>query len=793
MYVDPKPVSTYQKTQNWKMPSPQPAGTLKHPIPNYASSNSSQSSLRNMEQPIPSFQNFVKRTPPLDHSKPLPPTPLQPRRSSYFESNSSRSASSSGRRSSSVYSRTTSQWDPDWASDLDVPDVPALPAWQSVDFADHDNLLLRAIAYSASTSKLLEKQQAAQLLEARTYSPLINTPSPTVSRDSSLSPPPYPRPSVLLPPPPASVQVPKKHLRMVSLEKAKALMQAPGAVHLLPEELRAQRLGKARSQEPLRVNSMDMFARSPPPELPENPTLIDSQGRERLVGSPTPSIALTQPVDFSALNSPVREDADSSLFHVGNGAARTMAPVASQRRKASRNKVTQALGLGDADEPRGRTQTRGPRNMSYDHYTPNAKRTSDSSETSGELQSDAQKIAQEYHSLLSEQYRQSSDSPISSASASDLDVRTHMKMVPQPLFHHKPAVRPSGEASSVRSSQHSVSPLNTRVDSGTGGSLLRNSSYTRGSFPLRLSNSLRMRSTSGSIPISPPPVFISKMATVAPIAPELQPRQEMAHRRKSVDDRKSSYYPHVMSRKPKKEKKEKRRMDKMSSPLQGPSIPMLAADIIAQRLTTPDSTPGSSPVQRRPIQDNMRRGSEAASVDSNNSSRPLHQRMFKSATKYADKLSPPTSSQARKYVEEPARRMSLASPESPQLLSSPVSGKQPPAVHLGWSDHAKTTFDRVRSSVQSPRHHPQPLVTHIITAAKPLDDSRTGLREPESPGKTGSIFGGLMDGWRESKAEKRRDDLKKMIKLVTPEESGGDGVGEGRPDIESKRSSFGWL
>jgi len=57
-----------------------------------------------------------------------------------------------------------SQWDPDWDPQLDVPDVPALPDWRSVDFADENNLLLRPIAYSASTSQLLDKPQLPQLL-----------------------------------------------------------------------------------------------------------------------------------------------------------------------------------------------------------------------------------------------------------------------------------------------------------------------------------------------------------------------------------------------------------------------------------------------------------------------------------------------------------------------------------------------------------------------------------------------------------------------------------------------------
>ena len=505
---------------------------------------------------------------------------------------------------------------------------------------------------------------------------------------------------------------------------------------------------------------------------------------------------------------------DSRLFHDAGGLASNMAPLALQNRKASRDKIAQALGLGEADEPRGRTQTRGPRNMSYDHYIPKTKRISDSIKTSGKSQSDAQKIAQDYHALLSEQYRQRSKSPMSNTSASVSNVGTHMKLIPQPLFHSKPAARLRGEVSSLRSndySDHSVSPSGTYADSGSETSMARKPSYTRGSFPLRLSNSLsRRRDTSGSIPISPPSAFTHKMTTVEPIAPELQPRKVAVPKRKIVDDRKSAYYPHVMSRRPKKGKKGseekkvkgmgKSKIGKISSPLEAPPIPMLAADIIAQRSATPESWSDYSPVQKMPFQDSMRDESGVASTYSNKSSKPFHQRMMYSAAKYADKLARSESPQSNFDFDEPAPHTRVALAESPHLLPSPASAKSPSDVHLGWTDQAKARFDWVRSSVQSPKYPAHPHVTHTITAAKPLDDSRAGLQEPESPapGRKGSIniFGGLIDGWRESKAEKRRDDLKKMIKLVQPEAEGADRHDEPRPEMGRKGtsfSSFGWM
>ncbi|KAK5124252.1 hypothetical protein LTR85_001955 [Meristemomyces frigidus] len=799
MYVESRPVSKYPDTEGWKMPSPQPMGTLKRPP--IIKNGSSSPSLKGMEQTVPSFQSFLKRTPPPDQQKPLPPTPLQPRRPSSFDSASSRPPSSLNRRSSSVYSRTVSQWDPDWYRDSNPPDVPALPSWRSIDFADHSTLL-RPIAYSRSTSELLEKPQTPQLLEARTYRPLITTPSPTISRRTTPSPPPQTRPSVLLPPPPAVPHVPRQHLRTVSLEKAKELMQAPGAVHLLPEELRAQTLGKSRSQEPMRLTSMDMFAGKTPPELPASPTLIDNQGRERLLSSPTISNAPSDPGDsyIPSMWSPVHAEPSRS-FHVGTGPVRTMAPVASQPRQASREKASQALGLGDADESRGRTRTRGPRNMSYDHYIPQTRGTSEVSERSAESPSDAQKIAQEYHSLLNEQYRQASDSPASNVS--DTELGTHMKMVPQPLFQGKPAAGMPGETNSRRSSQQSVSPFSIRADSGLAGSMQRRSSASRGSFPLRLSLTPypghQRRSTSGSIPISPPSASLPKKVTIAfpPKELEVQPRKQSTRRRASEDLRVSLYYPHVMTRKNKNEKSGRAKGGSKTSksatgPL-APPLPMLAADIIAQRLKTPEITPDSSPLRSMPPYADPSSRSDAASVRSDRSGRPLHQRFFKGAARYADKIIRPASPYGRKRSGDSSRALRVASPESPHLLPSPVSTRQPPAVHLGWSDHAKTTFDRVRSSVQPHERHPEALITHVTTPAKPLDDSRAGLAEPESPGRKGSIFGGLMEGWRESKAEKRREDLKKVIKVVTPAAGRIDDGEEARPVPGRRMSAFGWM
>ncbi|KAK0301665.1 hypothetical protein LTR01_009222 [Friedmanniomyces endolithicus] len=315
--------------------------------------------------------------------------------------------------------------------------------------------------------------------------------------------------------------------------------------------------------------------------------------------------------------------------------------------------------------------------MSYEHYMPNKSSVSDEISPPDATSTDAQMIAREYHSLLSEQYRQPSYSPASQHSTrSDTDVTSQMKMVPQPLFHTKPAAR-LPEMSNGRSSGASVSPFGMRADSGFAVDEQRRSSGTIPFSPFRSSlssgSSQRRRSTSGSIPISPPPASSPWPAITMPPEPvAAKPRLGSRFRRTSDDNRVSAYYPHVMSRRKGKGKK-----DKASSQIT--PMPLLAADIIAQRLITPNDDVGS--------------------LRSNQSTRGgISGRILKGATKYTDKFTRSSGSPSSRR-EDPADR--VASPESPHLLPSPSSTKPPPTIHLGWSDNAKTAFDEARSSIQS--------------------------------------------------------------------------------------------
>ena len=749
------------------MPSPQPTTAIKRP-PIFKNVSSS-SSLDGMEQAIPSFQSFIKRTPPLDHQKPLPPTPLIPRRASSSSPPRSRGSSLyAARRSSSVYSRTASQWVPDDVS------------WRSADFADEPlppMPFLQRLAYTSS-------QPTLPLREPRTYSPLIRTPSPTASRNSTPSPPPTHQTSILLPTPPVSIQVPKKHLRTVSIEKAQATVMAPGAVHLLPEELRAQTIGKSRSQEPLRVTSFATIAGmtppSIPPQLPEPPTLVDNQGRTRTIVSPVENVSTKSEYPFPKVQTPGKYSAGS--FKVGKGPEKLMLPLANQQRQASRDKAAQAFGI---DKSRGRTRQRGPRNMDYSHYLPRTDRMLDSS-SSEEDRTDAQKMAKDYHTLLTEQYRQPSGSPGNHGTDSDNSIKNHMKMVPQPLFKYKPPAKLPSSASG-REVEASVPPHHQQNDSGAYENVRRrSSSFNRSPFALRLASTSGStqyrRSTSGSIPISPPDSGTPVSVFQSP-EPSVEKRKKAPRpRRNSHNNRASAFYPHVASRKGGKGKTKTR---SSASRSQTPPMPLLFADIIAQRLKTPEDTPITSSSRGTPSMSlgssaSLRRGTTVSSDKV-----PLYQRLAKGATRYADILTKPPELPGWGY--EPITTATVA-PGSSHLLPSPARSKE---VLLGWSDVAKSTFDKGRSSIQSPvRSSVEPETsrfTHIVSPARPLDDSRNALREVESPTRKSSMFGGMFDGWKESKAEKRREELKKIIKVVPPT------AGNSGPNIKRRSSTFGWM
>ena len=846
MFIESRPVTGFGETAGWALPlmpqepverlplrrpplrtnnssTPSLAGmeqtippTLKQPP--LTTNDTLKSSLIGYEQTIPPFKDFVRQTPPLEDDKSLPPTPLRDRSSFDATTHSFREPSPSApRRTSSVYSRTVSQWfaeSPTWsASDLADNPIPALPLEY-----------LQPIAYSASTPQLKETTPAGPFLQPRTYQPLLTTPSPTASRCTSREPSPRRassrkdlRISVLLPTAFDVAQIPRTHLRTVSLEKAKANSGAVGAEHLLPEEQRAKSKGKAipkaRSLEPIvkppvpiTRDTMAMFGRSVDlgvgPNAPSLPsmTLVDAEGRDRVVGAPRLSVAPSPTFAFS--EEPILSPSHTmNAFPVGNNAPRTMVSLAAQNQEELYTAERE-----HAMSDRGRTIQRGSRNSDYNQYQHNGRRRRSSS--SANAQADSQRMSQEYHSMLAaEQHRQASASSASRSIASDVEVGTRMKMVPQPLFNGKLSVIASGSDKRSRydSGNSSVSPFHFhrhQHEQSNNNSSLPMQSQTSGSGydyfqsppqqapraprPPRLSTEAanrRRRSSVGMIPISPPFQYTLSLISPKAAITMAQPRNIPPHRRNSDDNRMSTYW-RIQTKGGESELRFRRSKEKkpsastaVPSSSTSPGLPLLGADVIAQRLRTPAMTPEKSPNVQEPwpVQQQQRQRQRQYQPQQQqyqpNTSRPistpsplpspgtrvnpsppettreeknakeltakqaLFSRITKGAVKYADKLTRPAgyeprsqSQNAREEEErERGRSITLANLHTlthPTTHNGSIARKESP--HLYHSQHDETRKPDANGK-QRPAHASKPSLGWSNAAKTAFDEEQEHL------------------------------------------------------------------
>lgn len=668
---------------------------------------SSSPSLFGMERSIPDFQDFVKRLPPADATKPLPPVPLVPRRASSDWPPQSRSPSTygseRGRRASSVYSRTASMWRGDAVS------------FSSADFADEPMPplpTLQPLAYSLSTPQLGEALVKDDLNDARICRPLIGTPSPTVSRGRT----PSTSRRASGPVPNGSPAATKKQLQTVSLEQAKRNLHAAGAIHLLPEELRAKTIKKRRSDGPLRMDSVDMFSPIVPTHPREPSTLIDHQGRHRSIAGPFQTS--TGQGQSSALASKLPYHANSK---VGAGPERHM----------DSHNLNETHERGRARERTGRPA--GP-----------YKRTSDGKKSMSSANGSSAAI--QYRNLVSNAHDSRSPSSGYHDTDSDDSIKTRMKLVPHPLFRTKPPAKLPGAMTGYGyGNQAPQGPQDSRRGPRDSRGTSKSS---RGSFPFGLSlsppSSHRRRSTSGSIPISPP-----MDVTVDSQVKTDERRGGSPFRRPSDIVRESAYYPYVGPRK------------KTTSPTAIPLLPPLLVptpsdDSVSGRLSAHDRRGDSWSTRTNSLRRTESLDTRSKTSDSATSARHLLTRAARSAAKYVDRLTP------------------TPSPPSP-TYPSPVSHHPD---HLGWSTKAKHAFDEARSSLHalSPTSTPRtPRYEHISLPARPLDETRLGLREsggssPRSSSLFGrrkvSFLGGVLEGWGEGRKERRREVLKRGIRVV---------------------------
>lgn len=744
-------------------PKSQPPSALPRP-PVTTGPSSSASLLYGMEQAVPSFQSFLKRTPPVNQHKPLPPTPRKLRRTASFDSATSSRPSSifvRSQRSRSVHSHTMNQQD---REPCIPPHSPAFPSRQLSDSTDRLHVPLRPIAYSASTSQLVPMQ---------TYSPVVvDTPSPRVSKRTTPSPDPEPRPSILLPSAPTGADIPQHPLRTVSLEKAKQVIHAPGAVHLLPEELCAQGLRRSCSQEPLHITPRDAFAAGISSlDLPRAPRLVDSQGRERLVAAATSTFT-----GSPCLTTTRSRKAPLTMPELESQPVKTTASVAPQTYEESGNKAAKVLGLEGADASRSRERAR---DLPYE-YLPKTNRTSDASNSPHILQSDAHRITQEYHAIISEHHRQPSTSLTLDASEnpeSAGEVTIQMQMVPQPLFHKSPTAQvPDIVSMGVLDRGSSfISPEHAHADrdviEGLDGQPISRTS----SVPLERSRDARAahrhQKTTGSISPCPPSITIPRktMAVLRPGPNEQTAKSIPKGKRNDGDNRISHFYPHVMPRRAKgngQRDKGKGKSRKHSAPSHNAlSPPTAAIDNTAERSRTPDGDPDASLLRDNAAQNAVRsyhntdRGSAQLR---GNSDKLLHEQRF-------DKLEPRRAALVCEPRKENSAMEGRVSPKLQPVLSRASSANSDATVHLGCSDLVKGTFSKVLSIVPPLKIHTVPTTNHTISPAR-----RSEARTPAPGGSDGlamkpSLCGAFTTSWRDSKAERKRQNLKKLIKIVHSE------------------------
>ncbi|CAK1363836.1 unnamed protein product [Cercospora beticola] len=807
MFVDDRPLSTFGPTQGWNMYQPvpinpphkkPPIGTSlytepKAPMPPRLSKTPSSSSLRGLEKNIPPFQTFLLRTPPLEHNhdKPLPAPPIQAPRSD---------ASSERRRSSSVYSRTPSHWAPESVS-----------SWRTDDLQEDIRLPERSIAYSSSVPDLKANADAsdasAVFLEPRAFDPLLA--SPTVSTIMSDSSPSASRPATTLLPQSETPMSPDKSINTISLAQAKEAIHSPE--RLLPEELLARTMSKTKSMLHSRSTSSDLFgmrAISSSTEYPISATLVDRQGRTRSITTPPAIASLPVEYPFPALHSPLPS---VNAFHVGLGPARDMAPPAP-------TVISQPeYEGGTMHEPQ---RERNKPNLDLSGYTiPPSPETFVPDAYRFQLGDKPKTATEEYHTALAQDYQQPNFD--TTGYDSDDSIRRHMKMIPQPLFSGKNRVQ---KPTSLRKSS-GASRYIPRSNSQNSIASSRGSN----SFDLRLSVSTAdSRHASGGsgfghIPISPPSrqhmhaqrtsVERGRSLRTAEHHQDLDPRMDpiynsqsdqQVRRGTSVREMKRSRSGFSSRLKPRNSSKSRpsidttdhprelnsRRDSEMGSPTlgtafvpalasvgnTGPGAPLLSRSVIEMKLKTPQTSPQTSPLGDHIPSPSSFTGQQTPNSETLDdfpifNKKPFFQRVgMKSLRKARRRSSTATDRSVSPSSVRP-------SPQSPHLYSPahppfPTPKKQNIEIpHLGWTHTSKQNFDEAVSPPGTPTNTSRAKLPLLSNPFKSLRSNSNAVEHADEDGSTspvrkGSIFGSVLERFTHDKGQKRREDLKKLIRVV---------------------------
>lgn len=687
--------------------------------------NNSPTALTGMEQTFPTaIASRKKASQSPNHYKPLPPTPslgrrisLSPQRRAY------RREEVGPRRSSSIYSRTPSAW----YSAERAPEVPSVTDFPlpKINSIYRDSILTPSATMSEP-----------QLLLPRTYSPLLSTPSSANTPEASPAPPIEQRPSALLPPPVSRPQLPQNQLHTVSLEKAQAEKHAPGNEHLLPEELRARTIAKARSSEHIMKLSDQMREK---PQKPGSAFKVDDPTILRL-----PSMMMFDAKTWHKFDPSLHKTTETPA-QTTEVNAKQLSPRWSGSTAIPMSRDQSQTGSDvPVDEPeRGRTMHRLPRKVVR---PPVAQPPS---------------TAVDYTSLFTGPWDQ-----FETSRSCSRDHETAAKLKPQPLFAFNspgdsPELAQNGFTSSV---SPKGMPITSHEDWDTDDS---NSGtppppkFFRPEPDDEEDEHSGTHSRTGSIPISPPsrnpPAPPGSFQSRPVQAAGQQASQEHAQRKKQY--RESAYYPYVGRRRYGKSKNNA--THNKGSVRAQPSLAMHAARTAAMNTSSPEAQAPSS--------------KKLADVTD------LLTRATNKAVKIADKLTRTAANDA-------------PSPGSPATIGQSVT-----AVYLGWSDKSKDDFDATKpvspkfhyaAGKYGARPEIKPTYTHVVTPARPLDERAVGLASSEtqrpSHSRKGSILGGLLELSREKGREKRREEIKKTIKLI-PNVPAASSVE--RPTLEAKSAS----
>ncbi|KAK6005661.1 hypothetical protein QM012_007303 [Aureobasidium pullulans] len=673
-----------------------PKTPLRRPPAALNPSSSSESS-NGLEGPAPSFQAFIRRTPTPNQEKPLPPVPI---------ANTPETSPISMRRSSSVYSRTVSQY------------APTPESWRHEEHL-MPTFFLQPSIYSLSTPELTLSDKPQSIIPPRPYAPLITSPSPSPSRTSTPSPPPDRFWQKKLPPTsPQMLCVATQNIRTVSLDKAKATLRSPGAQQLLPEELRALAAAKKVDQQHV-IRGSKSFEGMMPWRTPVLSPVL-----------PSPRLPSPTPFDW-----PLQANTDSDkhisklsdeYFGMNDEKRMSMSPVGRQLKTSIEISVTRPSEPAITDyEPRGRSRQQSraaPVKRLDNHKIKDIDAYQDrplNASSNESLMNEAKRLANEYHALFKEDAKAAG---FRKHSASSNSIKEKMKLVPQPLFFNPRQISKQRELEYQKTRDKAYSPAASRSpEPRTIPHWQRSSPKSKErplNFPFKLSltpestGARRRRSTSGSIPISPPFPGREATKTKEPLSP--------VQRKQSIDDsnRFSAFYHRINA-------DAEQLAREYNKPGNKVTFEMITLPTIFSHPSNETARSSqASPYGKRKQSYDSGISSVPSSKDSKIPLKSLTYKVTSVLSHHVRKSSVSAVEELSNLVENfKQRRPSFPIISAPQLIS------------------AAEAYDPFRLQASSPA------ASNIVK---------------ERP----SVFAGIKHRRRESKANKRREELKKTIKMV---------------------------